>query len=493
MTLDNLKMNEDTICAISTARGVGGISVIRVSGPQAKDIVSKLCPFLPSECESHRVYYGFIKKLDKTDIDEALVSYFAEGRSFTGEQTLEISSHGGYFIGQSLITELQKSGARMANRGEFTYRAFMNGRMDLSQAEGVLAMIESQSQTSSQLALKQLKGHLSQTFKSIEERLIYILAHLEADIDFSSEDIEYSSGGDLLLKALDLQLEINQVLSTYKKGRQIREGVDVSIIGEPNVGKSSLFNTLLGEDRAIVSTQVGTTRDCIEGMRTIEGVCYYFKDTAGLRKAQDEVEKMGIERTLNSSQDSDLIFLTFDLSKEASNFSEGDIEKMGIERTLNSSQDVEGIILNSPLEKLYFIFNKSDLVPPGEHIVLLERRIKEISKRTSKDEDTLRKRCFLVSATQSQGIRTLLLSLEDFSTSRWAEDSVIITQARHFELLKAAQERLSAAIDLLKKEVGSEFTAFELQDSLSSVQQILGKQYDDEVMDRVFKDFCLGK
>ena len=302
------KIKEDTICAISTSRGVGGLSVIRVSGPQSKAIVSKLCSFLPSSCESHKIYYGFIKGLDKKEMDEVLVSYFAKGRSFTGEETIEISSHGGNFISQSIIVELQKAGSRIAERGEFTYRSFMNGRIDLPQAEAVLTIIESESHASSQLALKQLKGHLSEIFKSMEERLISFLAHLEADIDFASEDIEYHSGRSLLPEALKLQSELKEILSTYKKGRQIKEGVYIAIIGEPNVGKSSLFNSILGEDRAIVSSQEGTTRDYVEANLIIDGISYYFRDTAGLRDTKDEIEKLGMERSLRSARESDLIF-----------------------------------------------------------------------------------------------------------------------------------------------------------------------------------------
>ena len=348
--------------------GYGGVSVIRVSGSQSQNIVAKLCPFLPSSCESHKIYYGFIKRLDQTDIDEVLVSYFAQGRSFTGEQTLEISSHGGNFISQNILLELQKVGARVAERGEFTYRSFMNGRIDLTQAEGVLAVIESESYASSQLALKQLKGQLSQTFENIEKRLTYILAHLEADIDFASEDIEYSSGKELLSDALEVQSEINQMLSTYSKGRQIKEGVEIAIIGEPNVGKSSLFNAILGEERAIVSTQAGTTRDCIEERFLIEGVSYYLRDTAGLRESANEIEKMGMSKSLNFAKESDLIFLTLDLSKPLS----GDASIL--------ETFMKSLLLDVPLENLYFILNKSDLVPKNEISSIVDQQAVNLSK-----------------------------------------------------------------------------------------------------------------
>ena len=468
--------SKDTICGISTARGRGGISVIRVSGSCAKDIVSRLCFFLPKDCKSHCIYYGFIRRFQsKEEIDEVLVSYFAQGRSFTGEQTLEISSHGGNFISQSIILELQKAGARAAQRGEFTYRSFMNGRIDLSQAEGILAMIESESHLASQLALKQLKGNLSDTFKKIEDQLIYILAHLEAHIDFSYEDIQCDSINDLMDRSVQLQSTLKKLLSTYKKGRQIKEGVEITIIGEPNVGKSRLFNAILGEDRAIVSKQEGTTRDYVEGKMLIEGVTYYLRDTAGLRDTQNEIELLGMEKSIKLARESDLVFLVLNL-KESSNC------------------HVENFISESPLEKLYFIFNKSDLISDYEHPFLLKKQLKNILQiKKTDNKEFVKKRSFLVSAIHYTGVGDMINALETFSLERYTEDSSIITQARHFELLNTAYDRLVQSIELLQEKASAEFVAFELQESLFSIQQILGRQYSDEVMDRVFKEFCLGK
>ena len=474
--MEYFKRDGDTICALSTARGTGGISVIRVSGYRAESIVRKLCPFLPEVCQSHRIYYGFIKCFEcETEIDEVLVSYFAKGRSFTSEQTLEISSHGGDFISQKIILELQKAGARIAEKGEFTYRAFMNGRMDLIQSEGILSIIKSDSQVSSGLALKQLKGHLSRTFEHIEDQLTWILAHLEANIDFASEDIQYSSAEELLHCSLELQGKLDQILSTYAKGRQIVNGVGVSIIGEPNVGKSSLFNVLLEEDRAIVSTQAGTTRDCVEGRLLIEGITYHLWDTAGLRDTCDEIEKLGMEQSLKFAKKSDLVFLVLELAKPF-------------------HKNIQEFISKTSLDKLCFVFNKSDLFSEGERKSFLDKRTNDILKVLGFSRKALvREKTFVVSTVKSEGVSPLLKSLEQFSVSRSAEDSAIITQARHFELLKTAYEKLSVAIELLRKEVSPEFIAFELQDSLVSVQQLLGRQYDDEIMDRVFKEFCLGK
>lgn len=478
-----LQENKDTICGISTARGRGGISIIRVSGIHAKDVVTKLCPFLPEVCESHRIYYGFIRRLqEETEIDEVLVSYFARGRSFTGEETLEISSHGGEFISQNIILELQKSGARVAQRGEFTYRSFMNGRIDLAQAEGVLAMIESESHRSSQLALNQLKGQLSQIFKDIEDQMTYILAQLEVNIDFSSEDIQCTPLTELLSRSLKLHSTLEEILSTYKKGRQIKDGVGIAILGEPNVGKSSLFNVVLGENRAIVSRKAGTTRDYVEGRIFIEGVAYHIKDTAGLRETEDEIEWLGMQRSIELAQESDVIFLVLDLRKPFNG-------------------KVNEFISKNSLDKLYFIFNKSDLIPQDEKNSFLKRQLENIilAKESASTQpcdvnmNFLKERSFIVSALRSEGIDSLFSSLEGFSLGRFTEDSVVITQARHFELLKVAHERLSQSIVLLKEDASVEFISFELQEGLLAIQQILGKQYDDEVMNRVFKEFCLGK
>ncbi len=505
-----LRRDEDTICAISTARGRGGISIIRVSGEGSEAIVRHLCPFLPHSCESHRIYYGFIRDYDlKKEIDEVLVSYFAKGRSFTGETTLEISSHGSDFISQRILLELQRAGARMAEKGEFTYRSFMNGRMDLVQAEGVLAMIESESQTSARLALKQLRGRLSQAFTKIKDKLLWILAHLEAHIDFSLEDIPHKSEKELLDVSLKLQEEIQHMLSSYKKGCEIRNGVNVSIVGEPNVGKSSLLNVLLGADRAIVSDHAGTTRDCVEGRLFLEGVVYNLTDTAGLRDSSDEIENMGIERSLKSIEDSDVVFLVFDLTKAIS----------------STGMHIKKLISENMLDKLYLVFNKLDIASLEEQSILLGERKKEVLERLrqetifnkgrhNENKDSLRghlknslgdkngeesikrftnERSFCISALNSFGIEDLLGALKNFAHGRYAGNSTIIAHARHFELLRNVNERLEVGNELLRQGSSFEFVAFEFQEGLVSIQKLLGKQYDDEVMDKVFQQFCLGK
>ena len=261
-----------TVCSLATPAGYGGISVIRVSGPEAGKVGRKLFSKLPKSPTSHSIYFGEICKLDNSEsIDEVLVSFFEKGRSFTGEETLEISSHGSPVIVNEILEELVRAGCSPADRGEFTYRAFSNGRLDLLQAEGVLSLIQSQSERASRVAFRQLKGDLSKKISEIEDGLIKFSAKAEAGIDFSTEDIEIFSREEAVRTLSELENELDSLLRSYKTSKTIRDGLRVVILGPPNVGKSSLLNALLGNDRAIVCETPGTTRDTVEGELNIEG------------------------------------------------------------------------------------------------------------------------------------------------------------------------------------------------------------------------------
>ncbi|MEZ4870987.1 MAG: tRNA uridine-5-carboxymethylaminomethyl(34) synthesis GTPase MnmE [Bdellovibrionales bacterium] len=311
----SLERDHDTICAVATAPGVGGIAVIRLSGSIADQVIRKSCPFIPNPTESHRVYYGFlIDPISSEEVDEVLVTYFQKGKSFTNEETYEISCHGGQVVSQNILDILIQSGARLAEPGEFTYRAFMSGRIDLVQAESVLQLIDSQSKKSARLSLRQLKGQLSNQLRVIETEMTEILAHLEANIDFAAEDIEIKSNLYLSEKASAIETQLAELLKTYQQGRIINSGLKVALIGLPNVGKSSLMNTLVGEERAIVTDVPGTTRDIVESRTLINGVVVEFVDTAGLRSTEDKVEKLGIQRTQVALREADLVFVVVDLA-----------------------------------------------------------------------------------------------------------------------------------------------------------------------------------
>lgn len=478
----NIERDKDTICAVATPPGLGGVSVIRVSGEDSIDITSKLCGFLPSKPESHRVYYGFLKDLvGSTPIDEVLVSFFMKGKSFTGEHTMEISSHGSPVITQNILQELVSAGARLAQPGEFTYRAFMSGRIDLVQAESILTLIESESKKSARLSLRQLKGELSNKLIEIEDQLTLTLAHLEANIDFASEDIEVEANSSLQTKVASALQKIEALLSTYSDGRAIQQGLKVALLGEPNVGKSSLLNALSGEEKAIVTHIAGTTRDFVEGKLSINGQLVHLVDTAGLRATEDEVEAIGIKRTLALAEEVDEVFLLIDLSKP-------------IDGQLTFDMNINA---DTPLS---IIGNKLDIEQPDYSRYSLLEMAKESLENSGENPKLLKildktndSRVFKVSAQAGQGIQSIHDYLKERTAKEFSESSAMISQARHFELLTRVKESLLRTLEQFKLEDSPEFIAFELQESLKSLHEVLGKQFDDEVMDRVFKEFCLGK
>ncbi len=470
--------DKDTICAISTPHGVGGISVVRVSGPQSLSVVSKTCSFIPKNPESHRVYHGLFRSADTgEEIDDVVVTYFMDGRSFTGEEVLEISCHGSPVICQSILNELVSLKVRPADRGEFSYRAFMNGRIDLVQAESILSLIESQSQQAARLALRQLKGVVSRKLQKVEDDMTWILAHAEAGIDFSTEGLEVVNNHEVLRRLDYLDETLSELIGSFKSGRVLRDGLRVVLTGQPNVGKSSLLNIFLEEDRAIVTEIPGTTRDVIDGDTTFRGLRFTFSDTAGLRDdVSDLVEKIGVERSRQATSDSDEVFLVFDLEK-------------GL-----GAPEVS-ILDNLDPSKTFIIGNKADRLPaiPGVETVL--GALKD-SKFFSKIEDPstfVKRRLFFVSALDRK-IRALILdSLVQEYVDLQKQNDVLISNSRHWENLSKALDNTRRTKDVVKSGLGNEFVAFELKDALFSIQEILGKRFDDQIMDRVFKEFCIGK
>jgi tRNA modification GTPase len=456
--------DDETICAVSTAQGVGGIAVIRVSGDHALKLTSRLCGFLPKDPETHRVYFGTLKNTSGAEaIDEVLVTYFAQGRSFTGEETCEISCHGGTVVTSLILKELVRAGCRLAQRGEFTYRAFMNGKLDLVQAESVLGLIESQSRQSAKVSLRQLKGHLSADLEKVEDELLWILAHLEAGIDFSAEGIEVVPTSQLLGRASALVEFLDRLVGSYEKGRLLRDGIQVALVGRPNVGKSSLLNALLKEDRAIVTAIAGTTRDTVEGQLSIGGVPVTFVDTAGLRETDNEVEKIGIERSKQAMQKSDLVFYVIDVDSDSW---VAEFDEFVLEAKANS----------------YFVFNKIDL--------------DSARSRQSSVEGALALRGgegYFVSARTGEGLSEIESMLAAKVAAADSQSSSVVMQARHFELLSKIRERLGAAIELIGNDESPEFIAFELQEGVHAIHELLGKEFHEQVIDRIFQEFCLGK
>jgi tRNA modification GTPase len=457
----NAGRDKDTICALSTAAGFGGISVIRVSGSESDLVTRRICPFLPLPLQSHTIYFGTLRESEsKEPIDEVLVSYFAEGRSYTGESTFEISSHGSPAISQMILDELVRSGARIAERGEFTFRAFMTGNIDLVQAEGVLALVESQSKPAAKLALRQLKGDLSLKIQSMEDNLVWALSRLEVSIDFSTEDIVVAPQ-DALVSRLDKALQItSELIGTYDQGRILKDGLQVSLVGQPNVGKSSLLNAILREDRAIVSEIAGTTRDTVEGLKRIDGVSFTFVDTAGLRETSDPIEQLGVGRSLKAAEDSDFIFYVVDALKIP------EIEELA----------------KFPIEKTVVIGTKCDLL------------LDQCDDANAKLLNFAKTRpCFLVSSKTGFGLGNLEAFLAQGVKARLSEDTGVVIQSRHLQLLEKIKTKTSKAKDLILNGSSEEFSAQELSDALRFVHEILGTEIDEQIIDRVFKDFCIGK
>ena len=472
-TMFEKRDDQDTICAVSTAPGTGGIAVVRVSGTDAFAIGRKICKFLPAEPDSHRIYYGILKSfLENAPVDEVLVACFAKGRSFTGEQTIEISCHGGQVVTSLVLGELASVGARLARPGEFSYRAYLNGRLDLVQAESVLALIESQSKQSAKIALRQLQGSLSQDFKRIEDDLVWLLAQLEASIDFSTEDIEIIPSQVLSNRTDRLLSFVGQLVGSYRSGKIIRDGLHVALVGAPNAGKSSLLNALLREDRAIVTPHAGTTRDLVEGKLSIGGVAVTLIDTAGIRETQDEIEKLGIARSLSAMTAADLVFQLVDIS-------DPDWETV-LAKALDEAC-LERVVASS---SRYFLFNKIDLCSsPGELAVIKQSPI----------VDSLGERALWLSAVQRTGLDKLEELLLSKTSGLVADDQSVVTQARHLNGLLRIQDGLKRATKLISEDASPEFIAFELQEAVVVIHELLGQEFDEQVIDRIFKEFCLGK
>ena len=464
--------SDDVICAVATPPGVGGISVIRLCGEESESIIRRSCSFLPEILESHKVFYGYFKDSKLcNDIDEVLITYFEQGRSFTGNNVFEISCHGGKYITKRILEALIDGGARLAGKGEFTYRAFINGRIDLVQAESVLSMIHSQTDKLSNISLNQLKGHLSTDISKVSDDLTLILANLEANIDFSAEDIELVSADKFVEQVGELADKIRCFIDSYKTGKKLKDGILVSLVGLPNAGKSSFLNKLIGIDKAIVTEIPGTTRDVVESVFILDGVEFNFFDTAGIHITDDPIEKIGISKTIKAIGDSDFIFLLHDCSN----------------LTIKENAYIK-IFKEIENKKCIFINTKIDLC--------IDKPNQILSKSDFEKKFNDKVNCidfFSISNSTGDGFESVLSWLRGRTELNFNESSAVVIQARHYELLTNCYEKLIISQELMLKNESPEFIAFEMQSALASIYEILGKTYDDQVMDKVFNEFCIGK
>lgn len=455
----------DTIAAIATVLGEGGISIIRVSGSKALNIVAGIFKGKREkgleDIKPYTMRYGFIIEKETGDtLDEVLVSYMKAPRSFTAEDTVEINCHGGVISTQKILEEVIKNGARLAEPGEFTKRAFLNGRIDLSQAEAVIDIIRAKTELSMKSAVQQSNGRVSREINNIRGKLLEIIAHIEATVDYPEEDLEEMTADKVTYDLTSVLNKIKEILSTADEGKIIREGLNTVIVGKPNVGKSSLLNSLLMEKRAIVTDVPGTTRDVIEEYINIDGVPVKIIDTAGIRETEDVVEKIGVEKSKEKINEADLIILMLDLSREL------------------DEEDKE--IIEYIKDKKYIILlNKSDLdgkINRESISNLNSKYIIETSAKTGQGLDRL-KEC----------IRELFFKGEVKSKD------ILITSTRHKEALIKAKENCIQAIDALENTLAIDLASIDIRNAWSSLGEITGDTLDEDIIDKIFAEFCLGK
>ena len=459
----------DIICAISTAPGMGAIAVIRLSGDGSiafTDAVFKS----PSDKRladqsANTVHFGRIYNENEL-LDEVMVAVFHAPHSFTGEESVEISCHGSVFIQQKIVELLLSKGARMAKPGEFTQRAFKNGKMDLSQAEAVADLISSYSKNTHRIALNQMRGGFATKLRNIRVKLLDFVSLIELELDFSEEDVEFANRGKLSELTVDIEKEISALVNSFQLGNAIKNGIPVAIIGETNVGKSTLLNLLLNEEKAIVSDIHGTTRDVIEDTVNIEGITFRFIDTAGIRETSDVVESLGIERTFQKINQASLVLWMIDLTSTVSQ----------IEASASS------IVPKLKDKKVMLLFNKSDKLSAEE----LEEK-KHLLQKLIADR-------LYISAKSGQNIgelRTHLLKVAQIP--QIGENDVVVTNLRHYEALTralAAIRRVEKGLDL---QISSDFLSQDIRECMFYLGEITGQISTDEILRNIFSKFCIGK
>lgn len=460
MEMDKTK-EMNTICAISTPYGSGGIAVIRVSGEDAIAIVDTLFRGRKSlaEAAAYTVHYGELRRASRVAnresnevLDEVLVSVFRAPQSFTGEDVVEIACHGSMYIQQTLLQWLIDAGCQIAKAGEFTQRAFLNGKMDLTEAEAVADLIAAQTKAEKDLALSQLRGGISHSLAALRERLLTFTSLIELELDFADhEELEFADRQQLYDLAQEIDSTIQGLVNSFKTGNAIKQGIPVAIIGAPNVGKSTLLNALLGEERAIVSDIQGTTRDTVEDTLILDGMLFRFIDTAGMRQTEDTIENLGIERSRQAAQRASVIIHLQDPTQDASD-------------TLASLSDIQE-------KKIIHVFNKADILPsftPPENAIYISAKNGEVGSIKE---------------------QLILFAKEQFDT----RNAVTISNTRHYEALTRALGAIRRVQDGLDVQLSGEFLSMDLQDCLSALGEITGQITSQEVLNNIFGKFCIGK
>ena len=475
---DHSQYQSDTIIALATPSGIGAIGVIRLSGPDAISLVNEVFGGKDLSIQhSHTIHFGTIKD-GKQVLDEVLVSIFIGPKSYTRENVVEISTHGSAFIIESIIKLLIRKGARPANPGEFTLRAFLNGQLDLSQAEAVADLIASNSQASHQVAMQQMRGGFSGELQHLRDQLIHFAAMIELELDFGEEDVEFANREQLKGLIYQIQRILHRLIQSFEQGNVMKNGVPVVIAGKPNVGKSTLLNALLNEERAIVSEIAGTTRDTVEDQMIIGGINFRFIDTAGIRDTEDIIEAKGVERTHEKIKQAKLIIYLVD--------PEQNVKEIETQVKYLNELDIPFLV----------VVNKKDLVNSefeGELSVISDQ-LSVISYQLSDNRQQTTDNILYISAKNKTGIEDLKLHiLRKVNLHSINTDDVLVSNIRHLEALQKTEDSLNRVLINIDNPITSDFLASDIKQALYYLGEITGQVTTDDLLETIFSKFCIGK
>ena len=462
---------QDTITALATPSGAGAIAVIRVSGIKAIPICSSIFQAVSgkklSSVKSHTVHLGLLKDGQRT-LDQVLATVFKDPQSYTGEDVVEFSCHGSMYIQQEILQLLLRSGCRMANAGEFTMRAFLNGKMDLSQAEAVADLISSENAASHQIAIQQMRGGFSTEIAKLREELLNFASLIELELDFAEEDVEFADKAQFRALLEKIQQVLKHLIDSFALGNVIKNGIPIAIVGEPNVGKSTLLNALLNEERAIVSHIAGTTRDTIEDEIVIEGIGFRFIDTAGIRETKDEIETIGIQKTFEKIMNAKVVVYLADATSLINND----------KRSLAIEKKVEELKQKHKDKTVLLLINKSDTLNPADTIKLKKSHPSAL----------------FLSAKTKEGVETFTSALLSMvNTGALSKDETIVTNTRHYHALLKALEEIIKVQEGLDEGRSGDLLAVDIRQALFHFGEITGEITSDDLLGNIFANFCIGK
>ena len=483
-------LNEDTICAPATVPGTGAISVIRVSGPDAHAIADKVVKCRKgsiSEAAGYTIKFGNVYDAAGSIVDEVLVSVFRAPHSYTGENSVEISCHASSYIVSTLMNLLYTAGARAAEPGEFTQRAYLNGKMDLAQAEAVADVIASQNAAAHRVAFKQMKGGFSSELKGMRNELLELVSLMELELDFSEEEVEFADRSQLNNLLDQIVAHVSRLIDSFRLGNAIKNGVPVAIAGATNTGKSTLLNALLGEDRAIVSDVHGTTRDTIEETLNIDGILFRFIDTAGLRETTETVEKIGIERTFKKINEASIVLGMIDLTRD-------------FDSTCETINEIISKV-NFDEQTLAILLNKTDISEINKKVILYNYIVSLLDNKgishnmaeTSLDSDA-KVQIIPISAKNGAGLEILRTHLASTQRDLLADsDTTLVTNQRHAQALSDARTSLLRVREGLASGIPTDLAAQDIREAIYHLGSIVGEISTDEVLGNIFRNFCIGK